>query len=158
MCIRDSHYTAESRSQLELVSRCADELDRQVELLLRVTSGNQFGMSEADVTAVSYTHLDVYKRQTVSSAVLVGLMKEKLPGVRLIGWHHNSYEIYFQTPVHGFLIQRKLSAIALRKLDALITVSYTHLDVYKRQVSGGLCRICTGAERDAGSDRDYSDR
>ncbi len=41
------HYTAESRSQLELVSRCADELDRQVELLLRVTSGNQFGMSEA---------------------------------------------------------------------------------------------------------------
>ena len=44
------HYTAESRSQLELVSRCADELDRQVELLLRVTSGNQFGMSEADVT------------------------------------------------------------------------------------------------------------
>ena len=60
---------------------------------------------------------------TVSSAVLVGLMKEKLPGVRLIGWHHNSYEIYFQTPVHGFLIQRKLSAIALRKLDALITLT-----------------------------------
>ena len=58
------HYTAESRSQLELVSRCADELDRQVELLLRVTSGNQFGMSEADVTELiqrraEYSHLNI---------------------------------------------------------------------------------------------------
>ena len=58
------HYTAESRSQLELVSRCADELDRQVELLLRVTSGNQFGMSEADVTELiqrraEYSHLTI---------------------------------------------------------------------------------------------------
>ena len=71
---------------------------------------------------------------TVSSAVLVGLMKEKLPGVRLIGWHHNSYEIYFQTPVHGFLIQRKLSAIALRKLDALITLTAHDAGKYQEQM------------------------
>lgn len=44
------HYTAESRSQCELVDRCAREQGRQVEILLRVTSGNQFGMSEQDVT------------------------------------------------------------------------------------------------------------
>ena len=43
------HYTAESRGQFYLVSRCAEELDRHVEILLRVTSGNQFGMSEKDV-------------------------------------------------------------------------------------------------------------
>ena len=43
------HYTAESGSQFYLVSRCAEELDRHVEILLRVTSGNQFGMSEEDV-------------------------------------------------------------------------------------------------------------
>ena len=43
------HYTAESRGQFYLVSRCAEELDRHVEILLRVTSGNQFGMSEEDV-------------------------------------------------------------------------------------------------------------
>lgn len=43
------HYTAESISQLELVNRCAGELSCKVEILLRVTSGNQFGMSEADV-------------------------------------------------------------------------------------------------------------
>ena len=43
------HYTAESVAQLKLVERCASELGKQVELILRVTSGNQFGMSEADV-------------------------------------------------------------------------------------------------------------
>lgn len=42
------HYTAESKSQFYLVSRCAEELNRHVEILLRVTSGNQFGMSEED--------------------------------------------------------------------------------------------------------------
>ncbi len=42
------HYTAESGSQFYLVSCCAEELERHVEILLRVTSGNQFGMSEED--------------------------------------------------------------------------------------------------------------
>lgn len=43
------HYTAESKHQFDLLSRCAQELNQTVEVLLRVTSGNQFGMSEADV-------------------------------------------------------------------------------------------------------------
>ena len=43
------HYTAESKLQFDLVDRCAGELNRTVEILLRVTSGNQFGMSEEDV-------------------------------------------------------------------------------------------------------------
>ena len=47
------HYTAESRGQFYLVSRCAEELDRHVEILLRVTSGNQFGMSEENVRQLS---------------------------------------------------------------------------------------------------------
>lgn len=46
------HYTAESVSQFRLVHRCARELGWTVEILLRVTSGNQFGMSEEDVTAL----------------------------------------------------------------------------------------------------------
>ena len=58
------HYTAESKSQFELVHACAQELDRMVEILLRVTSGNQFGMSEADVRELiqhraEYPHLKV---------------------------------------------------------------------------------------------------
>lgn len=46
------HYTAESRHQYGLVCRCAEELGITVDLLLRVTSGNQFGMSEADIRAL----------------------------------------------------------------------------------------------------------
>ncbi len=42
------HYTAESKRQYELVCRCAKDLGITVDILLRVTSGNQFGMSEAD--------------------------------------------------------------------------------------------------------------
>lgn len=58
------HYTAESKNQFYLVHRCAEELGKTVEILLRVTSGNQFGMSEADVTELirqrkNYPHLQV---------------------------------------------------------------------------------------------------
>jgi len=58
------HYTAESRNQFELVHRCAEELCRTVEIVLRVTSGNQFGMCEEDVRALirrraDYPHLDI---------------------------------------------------------------------------------------------------
>ncbi|MBR5508848.1 MAG: alanine racemase, partial [Lachnospiraceae bacterium] len=58
------HYTAESKNQFELVHACAKELDRKVEILLRVTSGNQFGMSETDVRELiqhraEYPHLKV---------------------------------------------------------------------------------------------------
>lgn len=57
-------YTAESRQQFELVHRCAEEFGRKAEILLRVTSGNQFGMSEADVVDLirrrkSYPCLDI---------------------------------------------------------------------------------------------------
>lgn len=57
-------YTAESKSQFYLVERCAKELGKTAEILLRVTSGNQFGMSEQDVTELirdreSCPHLDV---------------------------------------------------------------------------------------------------
>ena len=58
------HYTAESKSQFELVHTSAKELDKTVEILLRVTSGNQFGMSEDDVIELirkreDYPHLKV---------------------------------------------------------------------------------------------------
>lgn len=58
------HYTAESKAQFELVHTCAKEQDKTVEIFLRVTSGNQFGMSESDVEELirkrtDYPHLDV---------------------------------------------------------------------------------------------------
>lgn len=58
------HYTAESISQFRLVHRCAEEAGKKVEILLRVTSGNQFGMSEEDVIQLvrereQYPFLDI---------------------------------------------------------------------------------------------------
>ncbi len=59
-----THYTAESVRQFELVHRCAQELGKTVEILLRVTSGNQFGMCEQEVFALvrereNYPFLDL---------------------------------------------------------------------------------------------------
>ena len=76
------------------------------------------------VKAVSYTHLDVYKRQWM-----------KRPDVM--------YYSRLQTPSRErFLIQtsckvRSRKAKAMRILSTVHTsVSYTHLDVYKRQGEG----------------------
>lgn len=60
------HYTAESKRQFELVNRCAAELGKTAEILLRVTSKNQFGMSEEDVTELIRA-------------------REQYPGVRITG-------------------------------------------------------------------------
>lgn len=61
------HYTAESKLQFDLVDRCAGELNRTVEILLRVTSGNQFGMSEEDVIDL------IRRREEYSHVVIMGL-------------------------------------------------------------------------------------
>lgn len=58
------HYTAESVGQFHLVHRCAARLGKTVEILLRVTSGNQFGMCEDEVLELirdraSYPHLQI---------------------------------------------------------------------------------------------------
>lgn len=42
-------YTAESRSQFELLARTAKAHERPIRLLLRLTSGNQFGMTASEV-------------------------------------------------------------------------------------------------------------
>ena len=61
------HFTAESQQQFYLMNRCAEELDKQVQILLRVTSGNQFGMSEADVTEC------IRNREKFPHVTMVGL-------------------------------------------------------------------------------------
>ena len=60
--------------------------------------------------AVSYTHLDVYKRQSLGLS-----MTRVLFGLSLF---------YFLIP--GYILALGLS---------LVAVSYTHLDVYKRQTN-----------------------
>lgn len=51
-CPNMGRYTAESPAQWELLHRCAKERGRKVPVLLRLTSGNQFGMEESDVRRI----------------------------------------------------------------------------------------------------------
>ena len=46
-------YTVESLNQLELINSCADECGIKVKVLIRVTSGNQFGINERQVYEIA---------------------------------------------------------------------------------------------------------
>lgn len=45
-------YTVESKEQYRLLAECAAERNIEINVLLRVTSGNQFGLDEAEVEAI----------------------------------------------------------------------------------------------------------
>lgn len=70
-CPRMGRYTAESPAQLELLHRCASRRKRKVSVLLRLTSGNQFGMDEEEVRRIvaeraKYPFLDIVGIQQYS--------------------------------------------------------------------------------------------
>ena len=84
---------------------------------------------------VSYTHLDVYKRQT--KVVLIAGNHDHLQkdsNYRSFEWNDNVY------PLFG----KKLEYVDFPELETAVyglsyyAVSYTHLDVYKRQLWGCL--------------------
>ena len=99
---------------------------------------------------VSYTHLDVYKRQVSVNdlvmivafapiaAFLLGVTDVTVPWETLL----LSTILYVVLPLAAGMLTRR----ALAKRSPHAAVSYTHLDVYKRQVSApaaGL-RVCAG--------------
>ena len=70
-CPRMGRYTAESPAQLELLHQCASRRKRKVPVLLRLTSGNQFGMDEEEVRRIvaeraKYPFLDIVGIQQYS--------------------------------------------------------------------------------------------
>ena len=73
---------------------------------------------------VSYTHLDVYKRQVQAAPAPGGC------GVGGQGWMEQSWH------------ERKRRPRERKEARELKPVSYTHLDVYKRQASRSRC--CAG--------------
>ncbi len=52
-------YTAESRAQFELLSQCAQTHELSIKVLMRLTSGNQFGMTAAEVKELATTCADL---------------------------------------------------------------------------------------------------
>ncbi|MCR4924850.1 MAG: alanine racemase [Clostridiales bacterium] len=52
------HYTAESIEQFELIKRSAQKANKKVSVLLRLTSGNQFGMNEEEIKNIVSTQKD----------------------------------------------------------------------------------------------------
>ena len=48
-------FTAESLRQLQMIEECAANMGLFVRVLLRVTSGNQFGMDEALISEIVET-------------------------------------------------------------------------------------------------------
>ena len=81
--------------------------------------------------AVSYTHLDVYKRQIVNSMqYLVAARKHEFGILRAMG-----------ITDAGF--RKMLVKEGIRYGVYSSPVSYTHLDVYKRQGLGGYIKVRT---------------
>ena len=82
-------YTAESLNQLRLLEACAGAAGRTgVRVLLRLTSGNQFGMDEEDILASirnrdSYPHLDLAGLQYYSGTQKKGMEKIEKELVKL---------------------------------------------------------------------------
>lgn len=76
------HYTAESKRQFDLVQQCAAELGKTVEILLRVTSGNQFGMCEEDVTELIRRREQVLPLQIVGLQYFTGTQKKSIQKIK----------------------------------------------------------------------------
>ena len=58
------HYTIESLQQAVLLQKCARERNINIHVILRLTSGNQFGLSKTDLTGIirnkaEYSNLDI---------------------------------------------------------------------------------------------------
>lgn len=70
----------------------------------------------------------------VPCTLLLGQAAPGLKGMRLIGWHHNSFRIYFRTKGCGFYAQQRLAENALRKLDQLVSLTRRDAEEYQRNM------------------------
>ena len=86
-----------------------------------------------DYIAVSYTHLDVYKRQKLTLFELYPLHFKNLPHYVFIRFVKCA-----SLPPYSYLNLFILFTLFTLASLLFIPVSYTHLDVYKRQL---LCTV-----------------
>ena len=74
------------------------------------------------VSAVSYTHLDVYKRQVVGKCIM---------HIVEINWRAEMFILRSGEEIQATICRQQGRG---ESHQSFITVSYTHLDVYKRQI------------------------
>ena len=86
-------------------------------------------ISANHISTVSYTHLDVYKRQGVRR-IIIDLSDKEI----MSGKYHATVEISNNTVYMPAAFLRNIGyTVDWDSATRTMTVSYTHLDVYKRQ-------------------------
>lgn len=68
-------------------------------------------------------------------SLLLGLLRSYLPETKLIGWQHNSFQIYFETRETGFYIQRNLAVKALSCLDDIVALTKHDAAEYRKKMN-----------------------
>ena len=82
--------------------------------------------------AVSYTHLDVYKRQEKANALYSFVRLEDIEALNAQA--ALTREKIIAADGAANYIRPFLNALDEEEFDMFVPVSYTHLDVYKRQL------------------------
>ena len=111
----------------------------RISLIIGVLVAVLLGLMGSVYVAVSYTHLDVYKRQ-LQDPFLNALRRERIPvsvylvnGIKLQGTieSFDQFVVLLRNTVSQMVYKHAISTVVpARNVRA---VSYTHLDVYKRQ-------------------------
>ena len=94
------------------------------QVTMRPEDAQQMGVVFHVQEAVSYTHLDVYKRQVLGTAVTTSL-------VITTGYVMSKKTLPFRRAIMMFFVITMYFNGGL--IPTYLAVSYTHLDVYKRQ-------------------------
>lgn len=70
-------FTAESKYHAEIINECAIENNKKVKLIIRLTSGNQFGMSEEDLLDIISNEKDYAGLDIIGLHYYSGTQKKK---------------------------------------------------------------------------------
>ncbi len=71
-------FTAESEQQLQMLASCAEEQQKTIKIILRLTSGNQFGMDEATICRILSRWQEYPNLQLMGLQYYSGTQKKKI--------------------------------------------------------------------------------
>lgn len=131
------HYNGYVYNKKNIVSRVLRGIAKKYNLVLPVSVAQYIyypqNVKEEFLRMLKQGQYDCIIAATIQCSVFLGVLAEHLQREILIGWHHNSFEIYFRTPVHGFYIQSKLAEQVLQKLDVVVTLTFHDSQEYKKE-------------------------